>query len=191
MSPIYRFSIRSLRHFGVSRVVELVGQASLGELQAIIVREFRLDWDHAWAFWLGGEWYERELEYGGHPGDGGRGEGARIEALGLEPGDLLAHAHDFGEQRRHVITLVAVSPPEAGVAYPRLVERVGEAPSYYGDDEEDEEEEHEVEPQPTGVDPPQSLVQRVKRCWKPARPPADLARSPGSTRCRWAPGSRT
>ncbi len=136
MSSIYRFSIRSLRHPGLSRVVELTGQDTLGELQAVIVREFRLDWDHAWAFWLGGEWHERELEYGGSPAESGRADITSLERLGLEPGDLLAHAHDFGETRRHLVTVLAVSQPEPGIAYPRVVERVGQAPSYYGEEEE-------------------------------------------------------
>ncbi len=158
MTAIYRLSIRSLGFTGLSRVLELDGQDTLGELQGLLATEFRLDSDHLWAFWLGGEWFERELEYRGEPFGGGMAHSARIHGLGLQPGDVLAHVHDFGEERRHVIVVLAVTPREPGIAYPRVVERLGEAPPYYPGEDGEEVEELAAS---ASDDPSPGLVERV------------------------------
>ncbi|MBI1878837.1 MAG: hypothetical protein HYR94_11565, partial [Chloroflexi bacterium] len=55
----------------------------------------------------------------------GDGEGAdsKIASLDLKPGDELKYVYDFGDWIEHRLTLEAISEPQVGVEYPRLVEQ--------------------------------------------------------------------
>lgn len=133
----YAFHVRSLSHPGVSRTIELRGDQTLADLQGVMEAEFDLDDEHLWAFYLSGEWHDRDSEFGGS----GRAHDAELQSLGLEAGLRIAHLHDFGEEWRHLVDVVRVGETQPGVGYPRVVDRVGLVPPRSRWEREDEEQE--------------------------------------------------
>jgi hypothetical protein len=133
----YTFLVRSLSFRDVSRTVELRGDQTLADLQGVMEAEFDLDDEHLWAFYLSGEFYDRDSEFG----RSGRAHDVELRSLGLEPGLRIVHLHDFGDELRHVVDVSRVGEVQAGAEYPRVTARRGEierAPPW-----EDEEEEGE------------------------------------------------
>jgi hypothetical protein len=132
----YTFDVRSLDHPGVLRTIELRGDQTLADLHGVMEEEFGLDDEHLWAFYLSGEWYDRDSELG----RSGRAHDVELRSLGLEPGLRIAHLHDFGEEWRHVVDLTGVGEVQPEGEYPRVVARVGVVAQRSRWDGEDEEE---------------------------------------------------
>ena len=133
----YAFVVRSLSHPDVSRTIELRGDQTLADLQGVMEEEFDLDDEHLWAFYLSGEWYDRDSEFA----RSGRAHDAELRSLGLEPGLRIAHLHDFGDELRHVVDVARVGEVQAGAEYPRVTARSGEiepAPPWEDDELEGE-----------------------------------------------------
>jgi hypothetical protein len=149
----FAFNVRSLSHPGVSRTIELRGDQTLADLHGVIEEEFDLDDEHLWAFYLSGEWYDRDSEFG----RSGRAHDVELRSLGLEPGLRIAHLHDFGEECRHVVDVARVGEVQPGAGYPRVTTRRGEIESALPWKDEDEEE-AEAEAEPFAPD----LIAQVK-----------------------------
>ena len=54
------------------RRVEFLASHALWDVHRCIQREFNLDNDHVWSFYLSGEYHDPDTEFGGTPLDGAR-----------------------------------------------------------------------------------------------------------------------
>lgn len=90
--------------------------------------------DHLYSFWIDGEfWGASEHEYTSPIDLDSRGAATAelpIAELGLEPGTEIAYVFDFGDEWRVLLRLREQLESDGG-AYPRVIERVGEAPPQY------------------------------------------------------------
>jgi hypothetical protein len=124
------------------RRFEFLASHSLWDVHRGIVREFDLDNDHLWSFYLSGEYHDPDTEFGGTPLDGGTAAGARLGELDLDEGMTIAYVFDFGDDLRHSVRVVRIAVRQAGMEYPRLTHSAGAPPSQYRP-EDDESEDHE------------------------------------------------
>nr|MDA8219110.1 hypothetical protein [Dehalococcoidales bacterium] len=77
-------------------------------------------------------------------GFGERGANVRLDRLGLRPRKRFLYIFDFGDEWRHDVRVEKAGLPSDGDAYPRIVEKHGEAPPQYpGMDEDDEDYEED------------------------------------------------
>lgn len=125
---VYRFKVSLKHRRGLWRRIEIQGGQTLADFDGFLRGEFKHDLsDHMSGFWRkvrrGDTKRFRELEIGTIAPFGGEGEGAdtRIAAIGLAVGDEMKYVYDFGDWVEYVITLEAITEPEAGARYPRVV----------------------------------------------------------------------
>jgi hypothetical protein len=125
---VYRFKAAFKHRPGLWRRIEIRGSQTLEDLDGELRGAFGHDFsDHLSGFWRkmrrGDTKRFREVEIGTVAPFRGEGEGAetRIAAIGLAVGDELKYVYDFGDWIEHTITLEAITEPEAGVKYPRVV----------------------------------------------------------------------
>jgi pRiA4b ORF-3-like protein/SEC-C motif-containing protein len=136
MARVVRLKITPWRDRSCHRTVELPEGSTLQDVHQLIQREFDLDDDHLWAFFLSGEYFDRETEFG--TGERARSPRVRLAELSLSPGMRIAYVFDFGDELRHDVRVESVGPA-AGPAGPRVVERVGTPPPQYPDPERERE----------------------------------------------------
>jgi len=127
---VYRFKAALWHRTGLWRTIEIQGEQTLAEFDAILRNAFEHDvFDHLGGFWKlvrrgkKGKRF-REVDLGGvDPLGGGSGAEVHIAGLGLEPGDQLKYVYDFGDWIEHRITLEEIGEAEKRVKYPRIVAR--------------------------------------------------------------------
>jgi hypothetical protein len=132
----YVFEAKLVDHPGVSRTVAVAGDQTLEVLHIFLRLGFGWDDDHLYSFWLDGEfWGDPASEYTAplEP-EGKKTAEARLEQLGLEPGQKIAYVFDFGDEWR-VDLNVAEIEPAGDDPYPQLLASRGEAPPQYPDDD--------------------------------------------------------
>lgn len=91
--------------------------------------------DHLYSFWLDGQfWGGAEHEFTSPIEPDGRAATADvpIAELGIELDAVIAYVFDFGDEWRVLLKLRERTEADGG-AYPRVMERVGQAPPQYGD----------------------------------------------------------
>ena len=126
---VYRFKAAVWHRPGLWRTVEIQGEQTLVEFNAILCDAFEHDaFDHMGGFWKlvrrGKGKRFREVDVGVvNPLGEGSGAEVHIASLGLEPGDELKYVYDFGDWIEHRITLEEIVEPEKRVEYPRIVAR--------------------------------------------------------------------
>jgi len=125
---VYRFKAALYHRPGLWRRIEIQGDQTLADFNAILVDAFNHDWDHMAGFWKrvrrGSTKRYREIDLGDvDPLGQGSGADRHIAGLGLKPGDTLKYVYDFGDWIEHRITLEEIVEPEKGVKYPRIVGR--------------------------------------------------------------------
>ena len=133
-TTLYRFQVKLAWMKSVWRRMEMTGDQTLDELHEAIQRAFHWDNDHLYAFFLSGKAWDRQTEYESPFGEGERNASRyRLEQLPLTPGQQFLYLFDFGDELRHLVKLEAVIPggAEAGVNYPQITERHGNAPPQY------------------------------------------------------------
>ncbi len=125
---VYRFKASLKYRRDLWRRIEIQGVQTLQDLDDILRREFNHDFsDHMSGFWhkvrRGDTKRIRELELATLAPFGGESEGenTRVAAIGLAVGDEVKYVYDFGDWVEHTLKLEAVSAPEEGVQYPRVV----------------------------------------------------------------------
>lgn len=120
---VYRFRAQLKHRSGNWRVIEIKGDQTLGDLDAVMRESFNRDaWDHLSEFFPGEA--HRSRGYGAiHPFGGGPGGEKPIAALRLAPGGTLEYVYDFGDDIQHVLTLEEIVAPEPDASYPRVVAR--------------------------------------------------------------------
>ncbi|HYV47509.1 MAG TPA: hypothetical protein VFA20_21765 [Myxococcaceae bacterium] len=126
-----RLKITPWRDRSCHRTVELPEASTLQELHGLIQREFELGDDHLWAFFLSGEYLDRDTEFG--VGEHARSPRVNLAELSLVPGMRIAYLFDFGDELRHDVRVESVGPLPEGLEAPRVVERVGTPPQQYPD----------------------------------------------------------
>ncbi|MBI5491249.1 MAG: SEC-C domain-containing protein [Deltaproteobacteria bacterium] len=154
------------------RRVEFLASHSLWDVHRCIQREFDLDNDHVWSFYLSGEYHDPDTEFGGTPLDGGTAAKARLGELDLEEGMSIAYVFDFGDELRHPVRVVRIAERQAGVDYPRVTHRAGEPPPQYRSDDDDSEDDDADEVGADGAEPEDAA---------PALPAAEGSPDPGPT----------
>jgi hypothetical protein len=124
---VYRFKAALAHRPGLWRQIEIQGEQTLAEFDAILRDAFKHDFsDHLGGFWRrirrgkGQRFREVDLAEIDPLGEGD-GADLRLAELALQPGDELKYVYDFGDWIEHQITLEAIVEPEAGAAYPRIV----------------------------------------------------------------------
>jgi hypothetical protein len=126
---VYRFKAALWHRPGLWRTVEIQGEQTLAEFDAILRDAFEHDaFDHLGGFWKlvrrGKGKRFREVDVGDvDPFGEGSGAEVHIAGLGLKPGDELKYVYDFGDWIEHRITLEEIGEPEKRVKYPRIVAR--------------------------------------------------------------------
>lgn len=123
LDKVFRFRAQLKYRKSTWRVIEIRGDQTLGELDAVMREAFNRDtWDHLSEFFPGPAWQSRgygEID----PFGGGRGAARQIGALRLHPGDTLEYVYDFGDDIQHVLTLEEIVDSEPGAIYPRITAR--------------------------------------------------------------------
>ena len=122
---VYTFKAAFQARQGFWRRIEIRGDQTLGELDALMRSAFNHDLlDHLSEFHLarGGRWQSQGLGYHS-PADDGEGDDVIVGDLGLQPGERLMYVYDFGDYIVHQLTLERIGATEAEVEYPRAVAR--------------------------------------------------------------------
>ena len=137
------------RHPEVSRKIEIRGDQTLADLHAALFAAFDRHDEHLYEFQFGkgpndpaGPRYVLPMAMADDDGDNpaaGSVETTTLDGLGLKVGRAFGYRFDFGDDWWHQVNVEAVADfVPAGVAFPRVVGRVGDSPPQYPDaDEED------------------------------------------------------
>lgn len=121
-AQVYRFKIQLKYRKGLWRRIEILSTQTLADFDAIIRDVFNHDpMDHLGGFWLAGGRRQPDIDLATvDPFGGGENAEMPIGALGIAEGDRLKYVYDFGDWIEYLITLEAVTEPEADVDYPRV-----------------------------------------------------------------------
>ena len=128
-----------------SRLIDIRGSHTLEDLHNAIFRAFDRDDEHMYEFQIGGKkpMDRKAARYCIVVDKGDPKEKSvrayTIASLNLKTGVSFFYWFDFGDDWWHEVRLLAVSPPEKGRRYPRIVERKGESPPQYIDWDEEED----------------------------------------------------
>ena len=115
----------------VSRTLALAGRRTLEQLHHLLREAFGWHDDHLYSFWLSGVFWDVESEYTS-PVDaepGARTAQARLDELGLQPGQTIAYVFDFGDEWLVELEVVEIGPAEGPLQ--AIVASEGEAPPQY------------------------------------------------------------
>lgn len=137
---------------GIHRTIAVRSNQTLVEVHYALQAAFDWDDDHLYSFWLDGAFWSRdgrEYTYPFHasqpnplgPFAHGPAPGSaeiRLSRLQLKEGQRIAYLFDFGDEWRVRLTVREISADD-GEPYPRLLEKVGDAPPQYPDYEDVEE----------------------------------------------------
>ena len=118
---------------GVSARLAVGAEQHLTALHDAIQRAFGWFDDHLYSFWLDGQfWGDKSQEFTTPdvPDEAPATADVPMAELGLRPGARIAYIFDFGDEWRVLLTLRERVPADGG-PYPRVLERVGEAPPQY------------------------------------------------------------
>jgi hypothetical protein len=124
---VYRFKAALWNRAGLWRRIEIQGEQTLVDFDAILRDAFEHDtFDHLGGFWKrvrrGKGRRFREIDVGDvDPIGGGSGAEVQVAGLRLEPGDELKYVYDFGDWIEHRLTLEEIVEPEAKAQYPRVI----------------------------------------------------------------------
>jgi hypothetical protein len=124
---VYRFKAALWHRSGLWRRIEIQGEQTLADLDAILRDAFEHDtFDHLGGFWKrlrrGKGKRFREIDVGDvDPVGGGSGAEVQIAGLELAPGDEIKYVYDFGDWIEHRLTLEKIVEPEKQVKYPRII----------------------------------------------------------------------
>ncbi|MDP9133884.1 MAG: plasmid pRiA4b ORF-3 family protein [Actinomycetota bacterium] len=126
---------------GVGAYVAVRVDQGLTALHDVVREAFGWYDDHLYSFWLDGRfWGDRDSEYTRPEGLDDVGDSVRtadvaVGSLDLAVGQRIAYVFDFGDEWRVRLTVKAIGAAD-GDEYPRILERLGEAPPQYPDPED-------------------------------------------------------
>ena len=126
----------------VSRTIAMPVSDTLDDLHLMIQRAFGFDNDHLYGFYLnlrdpysGRQYFDPRTEPGW--ADGYSSDETTLASLNLYEGQRFLYKFDFGDNWEFLIT-VARHLPDEKRAKARIVEKVGEVPAQYEEDENDD-----------------------------------------------------
>jgi hypothetical protein len=142
MAPSTTLIVRASLRRRLYRDIELAGASTLAELAEAIVAAFGFDMDHAYGFYskLTGNLFDspRRFElFADIDGQSSRSvKSTRVITAFPKVGSIMTFLYDFGDEWRFRVEVIGTGPAEPGVAYPRIVSRIGTAPMQYPDIED-------------------------------------------------------
>jgi len=156
--PTYVLKITSGRDPRCSRTIEFRGDRTLTHVHGAIQREFDLDDDHLWSFFLSGEIHDRATEFtDAREGHSGRSPDVRLDTLDLEAGMRFRYLFDYGDCLVHDLEVVRVGEIDIAATehrVPLVLAREGTPPPQYPDaDSEPAIEDDDDEPADKPLDP--------------------------------------
>lgn len=126
---IYQFKAALAYRKGLWRRIEIQGKQTLVDFDSELRDAFQHDSsDHLSGFWKlvrrGRSRRFREVDLG-NINPFGEGEAADLAIAGLElaVGQELKYVYDFGDWIDHRLTLEAITEPQPGVVYPRIIDK--------------------------------------------------------------------
>jgi len=113
----------------VRRVIELDGRSSLAQLHVEIGRLFELSApSEPYAFFTSGRFWDASTAHIDPRADGRRADKSLLFRLGLPVGKTFAYLLGFENERRYLVSVLAIHEVDVALAAPLLVESVGDAP---------------------------------------------------------------
>lgn len=105
------------------RTIEVSSRYPMNKLGYCILATFDTMAYHLFSFSFRGQMYSIPSEWDESDGDGIDMAEARLDQLGLQPGDTLEMVYDFGTEQTFHLQLTAVSPMKrgAGTHYPYIL----------------------------------------------------------------------
>ena len=153
---VHTFKVALAGDKKIWRRISLLGNQTLDDLHEAIFEAFDRYDDHLYSFCIsppgtrgrrvmvdGIEYTHPEALGGPDPwGDEDERKDAsrtRVDSLGLIVGQELGYLFDFGDNWEHVITVEQAGGQPDGKPYPRIIEKNGDSPPQYPDDEDDDD----------------------------------------------------
>ena len=125
---IYRLSISPADAPEVRRDIDIDGRSSLADLHLALHRIIEISDgdDHLYAFFLSGDFWDKETEYDDPRTEGRRADKALLFRLGLSVDQRIAYLFDFGAELRYLVRVVAIREADAPLPAVLLVESAGD-----------------------------------------------------------------
>ena len=131
----------------VHRSIEITGDSSLYKLAEVILESIDFEMDHAFGFYNNykniyesTEIYELFKDMpDGEPCPGAKGVKKQIVCDTFEPKKKMAFLFDYGDDWIFLVECKQITEPLPKTKYPRVIEKVGEAPEQYPDYDDEEE----------------------------------------------------
>ena len=124
----------------ISRTIEILENHTLNDLSSIIIKAYEFDDDHLHAFFLSGDIWDDSTGYYDplyadpfNPRNKIRDDDVQLKYLHLEIGQSIAYLFDFGDEWVFNVNLIDKKKGIGEVSYPRITEKIGEAPRQYID----------------------------------------------------------
>jgi hypothetical protein len=122
----------------ISRVIEIRGDQTLGQLHNAIFKAFDRWDDHLYEFQFGKRPYDPAGPNFGVPESGLETERdarkTKLDDLELKPNRVFGYWFDFGDDWYHQVQVDRIEQAIPTVTYPRVIKRVGKSPPQYGDE---------------------------------------------------------
>ncbi len=125
----------------IRRNIQIRGDQTLDELHQAIFDAFDRWDEHLYEFQFGRDRYDPDgARYGpAHAMTGsGDAESTTIDALGLAEGRMFGYVFDLGDDWVHRVRVLAVEQRPGRGRYPKVVEKVGDSPPQYPDEEDED-----------------------------------------------------
>jgi hypothetical protein len=131
----------------IYRTVEIAGDCSLFELAEVIIDSVNFEMDHAFGFYNNykdiyesSEMYELLKDMpDGEACPGAKGVKKQKVCDTFEPKKKMAFLFDYGDDWIFLVECKQITEPLPKTKYPRVIEKIGEAPEQYADYGEDKE----------------------------------------------------
>jgi len=148
------FKVTSWRDMSLWRRIECTQAQTLHHLHGAIQSAFKLDDDHAYAFFLNNRPWDQVFDYSG-PGLATTphyATNAVLAELPLKINKRILYIFDFGDDLRYDVKVAGEGLADRGLSYPRVIDGEGEAPPQYQSlDEDDQEAQEEDIPKEIGL----------------------------------------
>ncbi len=155
-NTVYIFKVVLPTEFEEDEIWRMIAVRPTNTLDAfhrIIFRAFDRVEEHMWAFYFGKPYRKGTHEYISHIWDDmGAGEkaelasGVKFKNLSLRKNSKIYYLFDFGDEWWHEIKFLGEREAEPGKRYPKILERCGDSPLQYPDEEDWDEDDDENEP---------------------------------------------
>ncbi len=125
----------------VIREIEVIETITLYKFAEAIVKAYNFRFDHSFGFYSGLDNYSKsEIMYelfvdieGQECKPGAKSvKKTKVMQVWLKPDDKMLFLFDYGDEWMFEVTLKATGDKVEGVKYPRIISKIGQAPTQYG-----------------------------------------------------------